>query len=253
MARHVCIAVLLFGSLLLHGCGSTPPPPPEVKPRYEVYCVQQGDTLAAVGRRYGVPWQAIQQVNKCEPTALRPGQVLLIPIHSRNAEPRPGPRPPEPQPPPKAVEQPRGGPYPLIDVKEADLHKGRPQRTYWWPTAGLVSRRWRDPVRGLPEPGIGITAPAGTEVCSIGWGRVLCAVTAPRGDDEGWSKVLCIRHSGGIVSWYGCLDQIGVREGQQVSRGQRIGSVGLAASGKPELAFRIFKDERPVDPSGYLP
>ena len=87
----------------------------------------------------------------------------------------------------------------------------------------------------------------------MAWGRVVCCTPAGRSPEPGWGNVVIIRH-GETVSWYAHLDRITVREGQEVGKGARIGSVGSSGSaGEPELAFRIFRGERPVDPLDYLP
>ncbi|MEF8788447.1 MAG: N-acetylmuramoyl-L-alanine amidase [Planctomycetota bacterium] len=56
---------------------------------YEVYYVEKGDTLSSIGRRTGVPWEKIQEVNDCDPRDLSAGQVLLIPLHAREEPPQP--------------------------------------------------------------------------------------------------------------------------------------------------------------------
>ncbi len=70
----------------------------------------------------------------------------------------------------------------------------------------------------------------------------------------GWGNVISIRHAGDIVSWYGYLDRILIREGQKIRKGQRIGTVGSSgAAAAPELAVRFFRNERPTDPLPLLP
>lgn len=46
------------------------------------YTVREGDTLSAIGGRYGVPWKEIFEANRDvleDPDLIRPGQVLKIP------------------------------------------------------------------------------------------------------------------------------------------------------------------------------
>jgi len=65
---------------------------------------------------------------------------------------------------------------------------------------------------------------------------------------------VAISHSGGIASWYAYLDQVLVERGQSVSKGQLIGTVGRSgAAPRPELAFRLYQDDRPVNPERLLP
>ena len=48
----------------------------------ETYTVQSGDTLSAIGKRYGVPWREIFEANRGtidNPDRIFPGQQLRIP------------------------------------------------------------------------------------------------------------------------------------------------------------------------------
>jgi LysM repeat protein len=57
------------------------------------YIIQSGDSLAAVGERYGIPWQDIAQANNITQfTMLQPGQELLIPGADQPTD-TPAPRP----------------------------------------------------------------------------------------------------------------------------------------------------------------
>jgi LysM repeat protein/uncharacterized protein YkwD len=79
------------------------------------YVVQPGDTLEAIGRRLGIAWTLIAQLNDIkDPTRLQVGQVLDIPgaVPTPAAEPSPSappneaPAPDQPPAEPPAAEQP---------------------------------------------------------------------------------------------------------------------------------------------------
>ena len=115
-------------------------------------------------------------------------------------------------------------------------------------------RRYGDKVRGLAEPGMGIAAPLGTEVCAVAAGTVVTCVRTDPASPSAWGNVVAIAQAGDMVSWYAHLDRVFVEKGREVSRGGVIGTVGSSgAAARPVLAFRLFRNERPVDPEDFLP
>ena len=80
------------------------PPPPSVRIVQEVvppegldYTVQGGDTLLAIGLRYGLPWERIAEANGLNETSLlQIGQVLRVPGSGTPAGPPPPPVETEP-------------------------------------------------------------------------------------------------------------------------------------------------------------
>ena len=66
-----------------------PQPEPEPEPEYILYTVVKGDTLIGIARRYGTTAEELAQINDIEnPSLIRPGQVLKIPV-SGGDEPAP--------------------------------------------------------------------------------------------------------------------------------------------------------------------
>ena len=223
----------------------TPPTPPPSTPDYFAYHLRKGDTLFSLGERFGVPWQELARENGIQrPQDLPVGTLLLIPR-------LPGVEVPElklPEAAPPRAEARR------LAVPRRDLHKGRPTAKLWWPTRGRLVRRSGDLVRGLPEKGIGIAAPAGTEAYAVAAGSVITCIRPESGSESAWGNVLALSHAGGMVSWYAHLDRIFVAKGARVDKGQVIGTVGSSgAVERPELAFRLFRNERQVDPESLLP
>jgi murein DD-endopeptidase MepM/ murein hydrolase activator NlpD len=156
------------------------------------------------------------------------------------------PPPTEPPPPSRTARR--------EPVAASDLHRGSPSARFWWPTSGRVVRHYRAPLRGLPEPGVTISAPAGREVYCVAAGTVVTCLNSGRTPESGWGNVVAISHADGMTSWYAHLDQILTEPGRKVAKGEAIGTVGSSgAAAVPQLAFRMFRDERPVDPEEYLP
>jgi murein DD-endopeptidase MepM/ murein hydrolase activator NlpD len=97
----------------------------------------------------------------------------------------------------------------------------------------------------MPHSAVDITLPAGTPVRAIADGRVVFA-----GDQFFGGRSVVIDHGGGVFSVCYHLKEFSVAEGQEVSRGDRIGSVGSTgrATG-PHLHFGVRVPGGRVDPT----
>ncbi len=92
---------------------TAPQPKPEPKPvapqQPVEHEVQAGETLTAIGNKYGTTWQKIAEANDItDPKLVRVGQTLKIPGKTQNvavAKPEPKPAPTPPAPTPKPVVQ----------------------------------------------------------------------------------------------------------------------------------------------------
>jgi murein DD-endopeptidase MepM/ murein hydrolase activator NlpD len=99
-----------------------------------------------------------------------------------------------------------------------------------------------------PHEGIDVTAPMGTPIEAPAGGRVSDA-----GWESGYGNTVTIDHGFGTVTKFAHASKILVREGQRVSRGQRIalvGNSGLATG--PHLHYEVHVNGRPVDPLRYV-
>ncbi|MBA2460121.1 MAG: peptidoglycan DD-metalloendopeptidase family protein [Gemmatimonadales bacterium] len=99
-----------------------------------------------------------------------------------------------------------------------------------------------------PHEGIDVTAPSGTPIEAPAAGSVSDA-----GWESGYGNTVTIDHGFGIVTKFAHASKILVRQGQRVSRGQRIalvGNTGLATG--PHLHYEVHVNGRPVDPLKYV-
>jgi len=70
---------------------------------------------------------------------------------------------------------------------------------------------------------------------------------------RGFGNLLLIKHAGGWVTAYAHTEQVLVRRGDKVRRGQTIGRVGSTGSvSSPQLHFEVRKGTRAVDPTRVL-
>lgn len=86
------------------------------------------------------------------------------------------------------------------------------------------------------HPGIDYPAPTGTPVAAAGRGQVVFAGW----DSGGYGRLVVVEHPQGVRSMYAHLSDIGVRRGESVVAGSRIGRVGATgfATG-PHLHFEL--------------
>lgn len=101
--------------------------------------------------------------------------------------------------------------------------------------------------------GVDLAAPAGTPIVSPAPGRVAVATERYEGGDH-HGTVLVLDHGEGLRSFYSHLDSLSVTPGQEVVRGQQVGTVG--SSGEvtgPHLHFEVWQDGEPVDPGSLVP
>jgi len=109
------------------------------------------------------------------------------------------------------------------------------------PVQGRIIRAY---ARGRND-GIGIGAPAGTDVLAAASGTV-AAIT----QDTDQVPILVIRHQNNLLTVYANIDGIRVERGDTISRGQAIATV---RRGDPSfLHFEVREGFESVDPMPYL-
>lgn len=97
----------------------------------------------------------------------------------------------------------------------------------------------------------GIDSPAqtGVSVVAAASGRVTFAGAS----SGGWGRLVVISHGSGTTTLYAHLSRVGVRVGQWVGAGRRIGRVGSSGTSTgPHLHFEVRVRGAAVDPLGGL-
>ncbi|MDQ4131074.1 MAG: peptidoglycan DD-metalloendopeptidase family protein [Actinomycetota bacterium] len=119
---------------------------------------------------------------------------------------------------------------------------------YIWPRCATVTsefgRRW-----GRMHQGIDIDGDTGNPIFASKAGTVIYA-----GSSSGYGLLTLISHGDGVVTAYAHQSALGVRDGQRVAQGQRIGSVGNTGNSTgPHLHFETRVNGNPVNPRQFLP
>lgn len=113
-----------------------------------------------------------------------------------------------------------------------------------WPTGAKVQAGFSGANKGLDfagKQGDPVLAAADGKVAYIGTGIAALG------------KLVILRHNGNYLSAYAHNNNILVKEGQSVSRGQKIAEFGSSGTDSVKLHFEIRRQGTPVDPSQYLP
>lgn len=221
--------------------------------------VGRGESGIAIARAYGVDWSRVATTNMlAEPYILRHNQRLLIPSRTEVAtmtleqraaafrldiddlitggEPalatraRPAPRPASP----------------TVPLAEPERFSGR----FDWPLTGPIVRRFGSLGGGRWNDGVNIGAVEGTPILAAADG-----VVAYVGSEvAAFGGLILLRHGDGWITAYGHAEELLVKRGQPVKRGQIIARAGETGSAtEPQLHFEIRQGRKPVDPLEHLP
>jgi lipoprotein NlpD len=113
-----------------------------------------------------------------------------------------------------------------------------------WPTQGKVIAPFTEASKGVD-----IAGRAGQPVFASAAGKVVYSGSGLRG----YGKLIIIKHNKVYLSAYAHNDQLLVKEGQTVTKGQKIAEMGSTDSDRVKLHFEIRRYGKPVDPLKHLP
>lgn len=114
-----------------------------------------------------------------------------------------------------------------------------------WPTDGKLVAS----VGEQKNKGIDVAGRLGQDVVAAAPGKVIYEGNAMRG----YGNILIIKHANNYLSAYAHNKQNLVKEGQSVSKGQRIAEMGDSDADSVKLHFEIRQAGKPVDPLKLLP
>jgi lipoprotein NlpD len=113
------------------------------------------------------------------------------------------------------------------------------------PTKGKVIAEYSEIAN---RKGVDIAGSKGQAVLASAAGKVVYSGSGLRG----YGKLVIIKHNKTYLSAYAHNEQILVKEGQSVTKGQQIAEMGSTDADQVKLHFEIRKFGKPVDPAKYL-
>ena len=130
---------------------------------------------------------------------------------------------------------------------KVDSNSGDDESLAWaWPTNGKLVSGFNE---ASNSKGIDITGTPGQAINAAAAGKVIYSGA----DLRGYGKMVIIKHNKTYLSVYAHNSQIVVKEGQSVSKGQKIAEMGNTDAERYQLHFEIRQQGKSVDPSKYLP
>ena len=128
----------------------------------------------------------------------------------------------------------------------APLGSGDDDHVDWgWPASGRILAGFSE----ASNKGLDIVGKIGDPVYASASGRVVYSGAGLRG----YGKLIIIKHNQTYLSAYAHNNNILVKEGQNVTKGQKIAEIGKTDSPQAKLHFEIRRLGKPVDPIKYLP
>lgn len=254
-----------------------------------IYVVKKGDTLLRIALDHGQNYHDIQQWNNLpDADDIKVDQVLRIappaaPARGSVATTVPVPTPDvrQAQAPKKGL--PRGEKKPYSESNLAEMKKdedgrndarpdARPDKpaalppvpasgavvagsvvhadddeklSWMWPSDGRIVATFDEG----KNKGIDIAGKLGQQVLAAGAGKVMYAGSGIRG----YGNLVIVKHSNSLLSAYAHNRLIVVKEGQTVTKGEKIAEMGDSDADSVKLHFEIRQQGKPVDPSRFLP
>lgn len=255
------------------------------------YTVRPGDSIYGISRTYGVPVAELQQANGItDARAVKAGAVLRVPGAAGSAPAQPlqqvAVAPPaassQPYSPPPSnsvasdipssyqptiINGSQPGPgtnYTQVatrntnDVATAGLTspaQSQPRQSVAssdklrWPVSGRIISGFGQRSDGTHNDGINMSVPLGTQVHAAEGGTVAYAGS----ELKGYGNLILLRHDNGWVTAYAHNDQLMVKRGDKVQRGQVISTAGRSGSvDQPQVHFELRQGSKPVDPVPFL-
>lgn len=185
-----------------------------------LYTVKRGDSLGSIARDHETTVNELLDANDLRSQSVDVGQVVFVPGARLNATER--------------------------GIILGEL--------FAWPAQGVFTSGFgmrADPFTGLPRfhNGVDLAGPIGSPIRAAASGRVV-HVESQIGN---YGRFVIVRHPDGFQTLYAHLQDFAVRNGQSVSRGQRLGSMGnTGRSTGPHLHFSVIHNGRFVNPLRYL-
>lgn len=204
--------------------------------------INEGETLYAIAWMYDLDYNALASANNIQaPYTIYPGRELNLDISNVSvARPRAAP-----------VSQ--DAPAVVVNRNPSGNAQSRPAGAannllrWVWPSQGNIIKAFSN--NANENKGIDIAGREGDPVLAAEAGEVVYAGNGLLR----YGELVIIKHNDQFLSAYAHNSSLNVNEGDRVSRGQQIASLGSTGVDRDMLHFEIRLAGQPVNPVSYLP
>jgi murein DD-endopeptidase MepM/ murein hydrolase activator NlpD len=118
-----------------------------------------------------------------------------------------------------------------------------------WPVKGKVIAGFGPRPDGTHNDGVNLSVPMGSDVHAAEAGTVAYAGS----ELKGYGNLILIRHDNDMVTAYAHNDQLLVKRGDKVKRGQVVAKAGKTGTvDQPQVHFELRQGAKPIDPMPYM-
>ncbi len=138
----------------------------------------------------------------------------------------------------------------IHSVKKSSANSSSKSPIFVWPLSGKTVSGFGPKRGGLYNDGINISAKEGSPIKAAEDGDVIYSGNELRG----YGNMLLLKHNNGYLTSYAHADNIIVKKGDVVKKGQVIGYVGKTGHvSSPQLHFSIRQGRKAINPEKLLP
>jgi murein DD-endopeptidase MepM/ murein hydrolase activator NlpD len=150
---------------------------------------------------------------------------------------------------PKKTQTALGTGLPQKSVKQSETVAIPAPNKMVYPVKGRIISGFGDVKDGVSNDGINIKAAQGTPVKASENGEVI--YTGNKLEEFG--NTVIIKHDNNVITSYAHLNDVNIKNGAVVHRGDVIGTVGKTGDvSEPQLHFEVLKNKVPANPLKYL-
>ena len=213
-----------------------------VIPSQRYYRVRKGDTLYSIAKKHNMTVAQLARINKLKsPYTLSVGQRLQLTEWDNTNTPNTKTATNKKTTSTTTTQS-------ATTTKNITIPKAAQSKRFDRPASGKIIQGFSSTENAHNE-GINIAGKLGDPIKAADSGQVVYA-----GNElKGYGNLMLIKHKDGWITAYAHNDKLLVKKGTQVTRGQKIATMGKTGNVKtPQLHFEVRYKTKVVDPQKYL-